>query len=187
MQKLIIFSAPSGSGKSTIINYLLEQNLGLEFSISATSRQARGNEKSGVEYYFLSNDEFEKQIANNEFVEYEEVYSGCYYGTLRSEIERISSQGKVVIFDVDVIGGLNLKKKFGADALSLFIAPPSIQSLRERLVNRQTDTPEMIDRRVGKAEYEMSFAAQFDEVVINDDLNKAQKEAEQIIRNFINQ
>ncbi len=187
MQKLIIFSAPSGSGKSTIINYLLEQNLGLEFSISATSRQARGNEKSGVEYYFLSNDEFEKQIANNEFVEYEEVYSGCYYGTLRSEIERISSQGKVVIFDVDVIGGLNLKKKFGADALSLFIAPPSIQSLRERLINRQTDTPEMIDRRVGKAEYEMSFATQFDKVVINDDLNKAQKEAEQIIRNFINQ
>ena len=187
MQKLIIFSAPSGSGKSTIINYLLEQNLGLEFSISATSRQARGNEKSGVEYYFLSNDEFEKQIANNEFVEYEEVYSGCYYGTLRSEIERISSQGKVVIFDVDVIGGLNLKKKFGADALSLFIAPPSIQSLRERLINRQTDTPEMIDRRVGKAEYEMSFAAQFDKVVINDDLNKAQKEAEQIIRKFINQ
>ena len=187
MQKLIIFSAPSGSGKSTIINYLLEQNLGLEFSISATSRQARGNEKSGVEYYFLSNDEFEKQIANNEFVEYEEVYSGCYYGTLRSEIERISSQGKVVIFDVDVIGGLNLKKKFGADALSLFIAPPSIQSLRERLINRQTDTPEMIDRRVGKAEYEMSFATQFDKVVINDDLNKAQKEAEQIIRKFINQ
>lgn len=187
MQKLIIFSAPSGSGKSTIINYLLEQNLGLEFSISATSRQPRGEEKSGVEYYFLSNDEFEKQIVNDDFVEYEEVYSGCYYGTLRSEIERISSQGKIVVFDVDVVGGLNLKKKFGADALALFIAPPSIQSLRERLINRQTDTPEMIDKRVGKAEYEMSFAPQFDKVVINDNLIKAQKEAEQIIQDFINQ
>ncbi len=185
MSKVIIFSAPSGSGKSTIINYLLEKDLGLEFSISATSRQPRGSEKHGIEYYFLSLEDFEQKIENQDFVEYEEVYPGCYYGTLRSEIERISAKGHTVVFDVDVLGGINLKKEFSEDAMAIFVSPPSIEVLRERLINRATDTPEMVEKRVGKAEYEMSFALQFDRILVNDDLEKAKRKAEKIVREFL--
>lgn len=183
--KLIIFSAPSGAGKSTIVQYLLTQNLGLEFSVSATSRAPRGSEIHGEHYYFLSAEEFRKRIDNKEFIEHEEVYTDLYYGTLRSEIDRISNKGNNIIFDVDVVGGLNLKKQFGDNALALFIAPPSIDELLKRLNNRGTDTPEMIAQRIAKAEHELSFAPQFDVVVVNDNLQIAQKEAENIIRNFI--
>ena len=185
MPKVIIFSAPSGSGKSTLINYLLTRDLGLEFSISATSRPPRGNESNGIEYYFLSKKEFEQKIENKEFIEYEEVYSGCYYGTLRSEIERISGKGHTVIFDVDVLGGISLKEYFGDDALAIFVSPPSIEILRERLINRCTDSEEMIEKRVGKAAYEMSFALHFDRIIVNDDLEKAQQIAEKVIRKFL--
>lgn len=183
--KLIIFSAPSGAGKSTIVQYLLTQNLGLEFSVSATSRAPRGSEIHGEHYYFLSAEEFRKRIDNKEFIEHEEVYTDLYYGTLRSEIDRISNKGNNIIFDVDVVGGLNLKKQFGDNALALFIAPPSIDELLKRLNNRGTDTPEMIAQRIAKAEHELSFAPQFDVVVVNDNLQIAQKEAENIIRNFL--
>lgn len=185
MSKLIIFSAPSGSGKSTLIDYLLGCDLGLEFSISATSRLPRGNEQNGVEYHFLSQSEFEEKIANDEFVEYEEVYKGTYYGTLISEIERISKKGNIVIFDVDVVGGVNLKEKFADQALSIFIAPPSIDELRSRLESRKTDSQEMIERRLAKAEFELGFKDKFDKVVVNDDLEIAKKEAEEIIRGFV--
>ena len=183
--KLIIFSAPSGAGKSTLVHFLLERGLGLEFSISATSRALRGSEKNGIDYFFLSPDDFRQKIVNQEFVEYEEVYKDCYYGTLRSEIERITGNGKHVIFDVDVKGGLSLKKKFGDNALALFIAPPSIQELLNRLNHRGTDSPEMIEKRIAKADYEMSFASQFDIIVVNDVLERAQNEAEKVIREFL--
>lgn len=183
--KLIIFSAPSGSGKSTIINYLLQQDLHLRFSISATSRAPRGTERDGVEYYFLTPDEFRTRIAQGEFLEYEEVYTDKYYGTLKSEVERIQREGDNVIFDVDVIGGCNIKKQYGDRALSMFIQPPSIQHLRERLEGRGTDSPEVIESRVAKAEFELGFADQFDTVVVNDDLATAQKEALEIIRHFL--
>ena len=183
--KLIIFSAPSGAGKSTLVHFLLERGLGLEFSISATSRALRGSEKNGIDYFFLSPDDFRQKIVNQEFVEYEEVYKDCYYGTLRIEIERITGNGKHVIFDVDVKGGLSLKKKFGNDALALFIAPPSIQELLNRLNHRGTDSPEMIEKRIAKADYEMSFASQFDIIVVNDVLERAQNEAEKVIREFL--
>lgn len=185
MGKVIIFSAPSGSGKSTIVNYLLSLNLGLEFSISATSRAPRGSEKDGVEYYFLSTEEFERRIAADEFVEHEEVYKGCYYGTLRSEVERIWGQGHTIVFDVDVKGGLNLKKIFGSQALTVFIQPPSIDELRRRLVGRGTDSPEKIEQRIAKAGEELTYATQFDTVVVNDDLSTAQAEAEEKVRAFI--
>ncbi len=183
--KLIIFSAPSGSGKSTIINYLLQQNLNLHFSISATSRQPRGEEKNGVEYYFLTPDEFRAKIQAGDFLEYEEVYTDKFYGTLKSEVERILSAGDNVIFDVDVVGGCNIKKYYGDRALSVFIQPPSIESLRERLVNRGTDKPEVIEDRIRKAEYELSFAPQFDVVVVNDVLETAQAEALNVIKAFL--
>lgn len=183
--KLIIFSAPSGSGKSTIINYLLQQDLHLRFSISATSRAPRGTERDGVEYYFLTPDEFRTRIAQGEFLEYEEVYTDKYYGTLKSEVERIQREGDNVIFDVDVIGGCNIKKQYGDRALSMFIQPPSIQHLRERLEGRGTDSPEVIESRIAKAEFELGFADQFDTVVVNDDLATAQKEALEIIRHFL--
>ncbi len=185
MGKVIIFSAPSGSGKSTIVNYLLSLNLGLEFSISATSRAPRGAEKDGVEYYFLSTEEFERRIAADEFVEHEEVYKGCYYGTLRSEVERIWGKGHTIVFDVDVKGGLNLKKIFGSQALTVFIQPPSIDELRRRLVGRGTDTPEKIEQRIAKAGEELAYAPQFDTIVVNDDLATAQAEAEKKVRAFI--
>lgn len=185
MGKVIIFSAPSGSGKSTIVNYLLSLNFGLEFSISATSRAPRGSEKDGVEYYFLSTEEFERRIAADEFVEHEEVYKGCYYGTLRSEVERIWGKGHTIVFDVDVKGGLNLKKIFGSQALTVFIQPPSIEELRRRLVGRGTDSPEKIEQRIAKAGEELTYAPQFDTVVVNDDLSTAQAEAEKKVRAFI--
>lgn len=183
--KLIIFSAPSGSGKSTIINYLLEQGLNLKFSISATSRAPRGEEKDGVEYYFLSPEDFRKRIAAGDFLEYEEVYTDKFYGTLKSEVERIFKEGNNVIFDVDVVGGCNIKKYYGNRALSVFIQPPSVEELRRRLVGRNTDSPEVIESRLAKAEYELGFAKQFDVVIVNDDLDKAKEEALRTVRNFL--
>ncbi|MEG0949876.1 MAG: guanylate kinase [Bacteroidales bacterium] len=183
--KLIIFSAPSGSGKSTIINYLLTQGLNLAFSVSATSRSPRGEEQNGKEYYFLSPDEFRQRIANDEFLEYEEVYTDKFYGTLKSEVDRLTSEGKNVIFDVDVLGGVNIKKYYGNRALSVFIQPPSVEELRKRLVGRATDAPEVIEKRIERAEFELSFAPQFDVVIVNDDLNKAQNETFEVIRAFI--
>ena len=183
--KLIIFSAPSGSGKSTIINYLLQQSLRLRFSISATSRAPRGTEKNGVEYYFLTPAEFKARIAKGDFLEYEEVYTDKFYGTLKSEVERILNEGDNVIFDVDVVGGCNIKRFYGDRALSVLIQPPSIEELRKRLVGRGTDTPEVIESRITKAEYELSFADKFDTVVINDDLETAKAKALQVIQAFL--
>ena len=183
--KLIIFSAPSGSGKSTIINYLLEQGLKLKFSISATSRAPRGEEKDGVEYYFLSPEDFRKRIAAGDFLEYEEVYTDKFYGTLKSEVERIFKEGNNVIFDVDVVGGCNIKKYYGNRALSVFIQPPSVEELRRRLVGRNTDSPEVIESRLAKAEYELGFANQFDVVIVNDDLDKAKEETLRTVRDFL--
>jgi guanylate kinase len=184
--KLIIFSAPSGAGKSTLVQYLLGCGFDMEFSVSATSRAPRGTEKHGVDYYYLTPEEFRQKIDNQEFLEYEEVYSNCYYGTLRSEVERITGKGKNIVFDVDVVGGLNIKKEFGDRALALFIAPPSVDELHKRLVGRGTDTPEMIEKRIGKAEYEMTFAPRFDTIVVNDNLEVAKAEAERSIREFLN-
>ena len=183
--KLIIFSAPSGSGKSTIINYLLKQDLHLRFSISATSRAPRGTEKDGVEYYFLTPDEFRARIAAGDFLEYEEVYTDKYYGTLKSEVERRLMSGDNVIFDVDVVGGCNIKKFYGDRALSVFIQPPSIEDLRSRLEGRGTDAPEVIESRIANAEYELSFAPQFDCVIVNDDLETAKAEALKVIKKFL--
>lgn len=185
MKKIIIFSAPSGSGKSTIINYLLGRFPRLEFSISATSRQPRGEEKDGVHYYFFSAEEFRKRIDNGELLEWEEVYNGTYYGTLNSEIQRIWEHGNVIIFDVDVRGGIALKKIFGDQAMAMFIMPPSIEELRRRLIGRGTENEETIEKRIGKSEFELSFASQFDAIVVNDDLVKACTEAEVIITNFL--
>ncbi len=186
MGKVIIFSAPSGAGKSTIVNYLLSKNLGLEFSISATCRAPRGKEVHGKEYYFFSLDKFKEKITAGEFLEYEEVYPGCFYGTLQSEVERIWSKGHTVLFDVDVMGGLNIKKKFGSDALAVFIQPPSIEILHQRLTGRGTDAPEKIQERIAKAAYEMSFANQFDTIIVNDYLENALTEAESKVRSFLN-
>lgn len=185
MGKLIIFSAPSGSGKSTIINYLINKGFDFSFSISATSRAPRGEEQNGREYYFLSVDEFKKRIGQGDFVEYEEVYPGCFYGTLKSEIDAKLNAGKNMLFDVDVKGGINIKKHYGDKAMSIFIQPPSIEVLRRRLINRRTDSAEMIEKRVAKAQWEMTFAKQFDHVVINDDLLKAQKEVEKLLTAFL--
>ncbi len=157
----------------------------MEFSISATSRSPRGTEKNGVEYYFLTEDEFRSRIANGDFVEYEEVYKGRFYGTLKSEIERIDKKGKATVFDVDVKGGLNIKKQFGSDALTIFIMPPSVEELRHRLEGRGTDAPDVIEQRLQKAEYEIGFSSQFDTIIINDNLQKATEEAGKVIRNFL--
>lgn len=183
--KLVIFSAPSGSGKSTIINFLLKQGLDLHFSISATSREPRGSEKHGVEYYFLSPEEFKSKIAANEFLEYEEVYTDKYYGTLKSEVERLLTNGNNVVFDVDVVGGCNIKQYYGDRALSLFIQPPGIEVLRSRLEGRGTDSPEVIESRLAKATYEMTFAPKFDRVIINDEIETAKAETLQVIRAFL--
>lgn len=185
MGKLIIFSAPSGSGKSTIINYLLTQNLNLAFSISATSRPPRGAERNGVEYFFLSPEEFRQRIADGEFLEYEEVYHDRFYGTLKSQVEKQLAAGQNVVFDVDVVGGCNIKKFYGDRALSVFIQPPSVEELRKRLVGRGTDTPEVIEDRVAKAAYEMSFAPKFDKIIVNDDLETAKAEALEVITQFL--
>lgn len=183
--KLIIFSAPSGSGKSTIINYLLTQGLNLAFSISATSRAPRGTEQHGVEYYFLSPEEFKQRIANNEFLEYEEVYENRFYGTLKAPIEKQLEEGYNVVFDVDVVGGCNIKKYYGDRAISIFIQPPSIEELRKRLIGRGTDTMEVIEDRIAKAEFELGFADKFDVVIVNDDLETAKEEALSTLQTFL--
>lgn len=185
MSKVIIFSAPSGSGKSTIINYLMQQGLNLHFSVSATSRPPRGKEQHGVEYYFLTPDEFRKHIADGDFLEYEEVYKDRYYGTLKQQVDAQLEKGENVVCDVDVLGGQNIKKHYGARALSLFIQPPSIEVLRQRLEGRGTDTPEVINDRIARAEFELSFASKFDKVVVNDDLQTAQQEALRIVKEFL--
>ena len=180
--KLIIFSAPSGSGKSTIINYLLTQNLNLAFSISATSRPPRGTEKHGVEYFFLTPEEFKQRIANNEFLEYEEVYENRFYGTLKAQVEKQLEAGQNVVFDVDVAGGCNIKKFYGEQALSLFIQPPGIEELRNRLVGRGTETAEVIDSRMKRAVEESQGVEKYDYLVINDDLERCAKEMHSIIQ-----
>ncbi|MEO6884163.1 MAG: guanylate kinase [Bacteroidia bacterium] len=183
--KLIIFSAPSGAGKTTIVHHLLKVNSLLEFSVSACSRAKRGTEKNGADYYFLSVEEFKKRIENNEFIEWEEVYENHFYGTLRSEIERIWKMGKHVIFDVDVDGGLNLKKQFGAQALAIFVMPPSIASLEKRLKGRKTETPESIARRTAKAVVELEKAHLFDKILLNEHLHIAFAEAEKLVNEFL--
>lgn len=184
--KLIIFSAPSGCGKSTIISWLMKhEELRLAFSISCTSRQPRGTEQNGVEYFFITPDEFRRRIENDEFLEYEEVYKDRFYGTLKEQVEKQSAQGDNVVFDVDVKGGCNIKKFYGDRALSIFIQPPSIAELRRRLEGRGTDAPEVIDDRIARAEFELSFAGQFDKVVVNDDLQKAEEETLAIVKEFI--
>ena len=184
--KLIIFSAPSGSGKSTIINYLLTQGLNLAFSISATSRPPRGTEQHGVEYYFLSPEDFKQRIANNDFLEYEEVYADRFYGTLKAPIEKQLEEGFNVVFDVDVVGGCNIKKYYGNRALSVFIQPPSVEELRKRLEGRGTDAPEVIESRIAKAEFELGFADKFDVVIVNDDLEKAKADTLNTLKEFLN-
>ncbi len=183
--KLIIISAPSGSGKSTIIAHLMQQGLNLAFSISATSRPPRGQEQNGVEYFFLTPEEFRRRIEADDFLEYEEVYPGRFYGTLKEEVERQLAAGQNVVFDVDVKGGCRIKEFYGDRALSLFIQPPSVEELRRRLHGRGTDTPEVIEDRIARAEYELSFAPRFDAVVVNDDLTTARQEAEDILRRFL--
>lgn len=183
--KLIIFSAPSGSGKSTIINYLLTQGLNLAFSISATSRPPRGTEQHGVEYFFLTPEEFRQRIANDEFLEYEEVYENRFYGTLKFQVEKQLEAGQNVVFDVDVVGGCNIKKYYADRALSVFIQPPSVEELRKRLVGRGTDTAEVIESRIAKAEFELGFANKFDIVIVNDDLEKAKAATLKVIKDFI--
>ena len=184
---ILIFSAPSGAGKSTLINFLLSQRHDLEFSISATTRQPRGVEEHGKEYYFITNPEFEQLIRDDQLVEWQQVYSGCYYGTLKSEIERIEASGHHVVFDVDVEGGINLKRIFGDDALSIFVAPPSVAELRKRLINRATDAPEKIEERVAKATSEMEKAQYFDTVIVNDNLEKAKMELMNEVSTFLSQ
>ena len=183
--KLVIFSAPSGAGKSTLVNYLLPQFPELRFSISATSRSPRGREVHGKDYYFLSSEEFKARVAQNELLEWEEVYAGTYYGTLRSEVERIWAQGKVVVFDIDVVGALNLKKQFGNRALALFVQAPSVEILKQRLRGRGTDSEEKIQQRVAKATIEMARAPEFDKVVVNEDLDTAKAEALAILKDFL--
>lgn len=185
MGKLIIFSAPSGSGKSTIINYLLTQNLNLAFSISATSRPPRGSEQNGVEYFFLTPEEFRQRIAQGDFLEYEEVYQDRFYGTLKEQVEKQLAAGQNVVFDVDVVGGCNIKQFYGDRALSVFIQPPSVEELRKRLEGRGTDAPEVIESRIAKAEYELNFAPKFDKVIVNDDLETAKKEALEVLSRFL--
>lgn len=184
--KVIIFSAPSGAGKSTIVNHLLGKYPELEFSISATSRASRGNEQDGREYYFYSADRFREMIAQGKFIEHEEVYPGSFYGTLKSEVERIWAKGHVIVFDIDVKGGVNIKRIFGDKAFSIFIQAPSVEILRERLISRGTDSAEAIGKRVAKASSEMEFAkGRFDYVLVNDDLQTALDEADEIVGKFL--
>lgn len=187
MGKLIIFSAPSGAGKSTLIRFLLTQGLNLQFSVSATSRPPRNGETDGVEYYFLSPEEFRRRIVHNEFLEYEEVYADKFYGTLKSEVDRILEEEKNVVFDVDCIGGLNIKKIYGDRALSIFVMPPSVEVLRQRLLKRGTESPEVIEDRLSKAGYEMSFAPRFDAIVHNADYVKARAKVLKLVSDFLRQ
>lgn len=184
--KVIIFSAPSGAGKTTLVQWLLQQDLNLQFSVSATSRPRRGTEVHGKDYYFLTPLEFRLKIAENAFLEWEEVYEDKYYGTLKDEVSKMLDEGKNVLFDVDVKGGINIKNYFGEEALSLFVQPPSIEVLEKRLVGRATDSPEIIKERVDKAAYELTFAQQFDEIIVNDSLEKAQQECLQKVVAFLN-
>lgn len=183
--KLIIFSAPSGSGKSTIINYLMTKGLNLHFSISATSRPPRGIERDGVEYYFLSPEAFRHKIAAGEFLEYEEVYPDRFYGTLRAEVDRMLEEGKNVVCDVDVLGAQNIKQAYGDRALGVFIQPPSVEALRQRLESRATDSAEVIADRIARAEFELGYADRFDTIVVNDDLSTAQEEALHVVKTFL--
>ena len=185
--KLIIFSAPSGAGKSTIVQWLMNEHpeLKLAFSISCTTRAPRGTEQDGVEYIFLSPEAFKKRIEDNEFLEYEEVYTDRFYGTLKSQVEAQADKGQNVIFDVDVKGGCNIQQFYGEKALSLFVQPPSIAELRRRLEGRQTDSADAIESRIAKAEYELTFADKFDHIIVNDDLAKAKEEAYNIIKQFV--
>ena len=185
--KVIIFSAPSGSGKSTIINWLMQEHeeLNLRFSISCTSRKPRGTEQNGVEYFFVTPEEFRQRIANEEFLEYEEVYADRFYGTLKAQVEKQLEKGENVVLDVDVKGGCNIKKYYGDKALSLFIQPPSVEALRQRLNGRGTDAPEVIEDRIRRAEFELSFAPKFDLVVVNDNLETAKQEAYTDIKEFL--
>ncbi|WP_462319229.1 guanylate kinase [Marinilabilia sp.] len=183
--KLIIFSAPSGSGKTTIVKHLMAEIPKLSFSISATSRSPRGKEKDGVDYYFLDSETFRQKINKGEFLEWEEVYEGTYYGTLRSEVDRISAEGKTAIFDVDVVGGTNIKKQFGNNALAIFIKAPSLEVLEARLKTRNTDSVATIQKRLAKAEKELGYAQFFDKIIVNDNLEKATKETEDIVKEFI--
>ena len=184
---MLIVSAPSGSGKSTIVNWLMQEHpeLKLYFSISCTSRAPRGTEQNGVEYFFLTPEEFKAKIQNDEFLEYEEVYENRFYGTLKQQVERQREQGQNVVFDVDVKGGVNIKKFYGDQALSLFIQPPSVEELRRRLEGRGTDTQEAIEQRLAKAEYEITFAPQFDRIIVNDDLETAKQETLRVVNEFI--
>lgn len=185
--KLIIISAPSGTGKSTIIGWLMKEHpeLNLAFSISCTSRPPRGTEQNGVEYFFLTPEEFRERIDNDEFLEYEEVYEGRFYGTLKAQVERQLEAGQNVVFDVDVKGGVNIKKFYGDEAMSIFIQPPSIAELHKRLEGRGTDAPEVIDQRIARAEFELTFADQFDKIVVNDDLAQAEQDALKLVKDFI--
>ena len=185
--RLLIVSAPSGSGKSTIVNWLMQEHpeLKLSFSISCTSRAPRGTEQNGVEYFFLTPEEFRAKIENDEFLEYEEVYEDRFYGTLQEQVERQRKAGQNVVFDVDVKGGINIKRHYGDEALSIFIQPPSIEELRHRLVNRATDSPEAIEERLAKAAYEMTFAPQFDRILVNDNLDIAEAEALKLVSEFL--
>lgn len=185
--KLIIFCAPSGSGKSTLVQWLMAAHpeLNLAFSISCTSRAPRGTEQNGVEYFFLTPDEFRARIAANEFLEYEEVYPGRFYGTLKSQVDTQTQRGENVLFDVDVKGGCHIKEFYGSRALSIFVQPPSVDELRRRLISRGTDSAEAIEQRVGKAAYELTFAPRFDHVVVNDDLEKAKAEVYQLVSQFV--
>lgn len=187
MGRILIFSAPSGSGKSTIVNYLMKEHpeFRLAFSVSATSRPPRGKEQDGVDYYFLTPDEFRRHIEQDDFLEYEEVYEGRFYGTLKSQVEEKLAAGMNVVFDVDVKGGINIKKYYGDDAMSVFIQPPSVAVLKERLIARNTDEMAQIEQRLAKAEYEMTFSPQFDRILINDDLDVAKQEAVDLIKNFL--
>ncbi|MEX1383590.1 guanylate kinase [Lutibacter sp.] len=184
--KLIVFSAPSGSGKTTIVHHLLKQpELNLDFSISATSRAPRGTEIDGKDYYFISAEKFKKHIKKDHFIEWEEVYTDNYYGTLKKEIQRIWKLGKHVIFDIDVVGGLNIKKQFPTQTLAVFVQPPSIKEMERRLRNRKTDSEEKIKERVAKAEKELNYAKEFDVILVNDNLEEAKKEAYKLIEKFI--
>jgi guanylate kinase len=183
--RLVIFSAPSGAGKTTIVKVLLQSNLNLEFSISAASRTKRPNEVDGKDYYFMSADEFRERIANNEFLEWEEVYTDHFYGTLKSEVDRIWSKGRHVIFDVDVKGGLNIKRIYTEKALAVFVMPPSIEELESRLNKRSTETEENLRKRIEKARHELTYAPEFDKIILNENLEKAIMEAKDLVKNFL--